>query len=68
MPRWCLFGRTRELCDKLESTGKAGQVRFENNNYNSLLNRLLKFFLLDKFSSTLFTKLHTKESTRYHIE
>ena len=27
MPRWCLFGRTRELCDKLESTGKAGQAK-----------------------------------------
>ena len=30
MPRWCLFGRTRELCDKLESTGKAGQAKVKD--------------------------------------
>ena len=35
MPRWCLFGRTRELCDKLESTGKAGQAKVEFFNLQS---------------------------------
>ena len=26
MPRWCLFGTTRDLCEKLESSGKADAI------------------------------------------
>lgn len=41
MPRWCLFGRTREICDKLESSGKSGEIQVSDATYKELINDVL---------------------------
>ena len=38
MPRWCLFGRAREICDKMESTGKSGDIQISEATYQELQN------------------------------